>query len=70
MSDTKRYCIEEEGTSGWTQVEANASNLTKEDCDIMLQRSRRWTNIQHGGQNGCRFRSVDAGAVGEFGVKS
>ena len=38
MSDTKRYCIEEEGTSGWTQVEANASNLTKENCDIMLQR--------------------------------
>ena len=38
MSDTKRYCILEEGTSGWTLVEANANNLTKQDCDELLQR--------------------------------
>jgi hypothetical protein len=37
MADDKRYKILERVTTGWHLIANNADELTKEDCDRMLQ---------------------------------
>ena len=37
MADDKRYKILERITTGWHLIANNADDLTKEDCDRMLQ---------------------------------
>ena len=37
MTDQRRYKIMELATQGWSLIERNAQNLTREDCDKRLQ---------------------------------
>ncbi len=37
MAEEKKYKILERVTTGWHLIANNADNLTKEDCDRMLQ---------------------------------
>ena len=36
MSEEKRWKIVELSTNGWTVIDPDATNLTKEDCDAQL----------------------------------
>ena len=37
MSEEKRWKIVELSTNGWTVIDPDATNLTKEDCDKKLE---------------------------------
>lgn len=37
MSNTKRYRIEECFSHGWELIDSQAQNLTREECDRLIQ---------------------------------
>jgi len=39
MSETNRYKLLELSTSGWSLIDSKAQNLTKEDCDVWIQKA-------------------------------
>tara|TARA_Y100001963_G_scaffold115792_1_gene160787 strand:+ start:513 stop:716 length:204 start_codon:yes stop_codon:yes gene_type:complete len=39
MSDTNRYKLLELSTNGWSLIDNKAQNLTKEECDVWIQKA-------------------------------
>ena len=39
MSDTNRYKLLELSTNGWLLMDNKAQNLTKEECDVWIQKA-------------------------------
>ena len=39
MTDTNRYKLLELSTSGWSLIDNKSQNLTKEDCDVWIQKA-------------------------------
>tara|TARA_B100001250_G_scaffold309658_1_gene271600 strand:- start:433 stop:633 length:201 start_codon:yes stop_codon:yes gene_type:complete len=39
MTDTNKYKLLELSTNGWDLIDNKAQNLTKEDCDVWIQKA-------------------------------
>ena len=52
MADDKKYKILERGTTGWHLISNNADELSKEECDNMLQ------DVVNQGQNPGDLKAV------------
>ena len=39
MTDSNKYKLLELSTNGWDLIDSKAQNLTKEDCDVWIQKA-------------------------------